>query len=163
MKKTIVKNSKITGVGLFAEEMIRAREKILFIEGAVIVVRDFLKLPKTVKATSDNWIGMSHYRYINTKKSPLRFINHSCDPNAAIVTPRTIIAIKDIGSDEEITMDYSLTEAGQDYSIKCKCGTKRCRGLILPINKLPVKLFKSYLPYISKNFQKTYWAMIRGN
>jgi SET domain-containing protein len=159
MKRTLVRKSSIIGVGLFADEDIRKNEKILSIHGDAKVVRDFSKLPTATKQASDNWIGMSRYRYIDTKNSPLRFINHSCHPNAAIITPRTLVALVKIEKGEEITMDYSLTEAGQDYTLKCLCGAKNCRGLVQPINKLPVRIFKSYLPYITKNFQRTYCAM----
>jgi hypothetical protein len=160
MKRISIGKSKINGVGLFADESIKKGEKISYIRGPIRVVRDFTKVPAALNKVSYNWIGIGRYSYIDTKNSPFRFINHSCDPNAIIVTPRTIIARKSIHQGEEITMDYSLTEAGQDWCIhNCTCKSARCRGLIEPINKLPKHVFRSYMPHITKNFQKVYQSM----
>jgi SET domain-containing protein len=157
MKRTKIFRSSINGVGLYAAEDIHKGEKIDYIKGDIRVVRDFSKVSKKLNEISYNWIGVGKYSWIDTKNSIFRFINHSCDPNAIIATPRTVIARKNIRSGEEITMDYSLTEAGQDWSIEdCSCGTKQCRGLILPINKLPNRIYTSYMPYITKKFQRIY-------
>ena len=68
-----------------------------------------------------------------------RFINHSCDPNSAIVVARGrvfIEAIRDIRPGEEISYDYSYEreeedDATADARYPCRCGAKTCRGTIL--------------------------------
>lgn len=163
MKKTYTDKSNIHGIGLFASEPIKPGDLIFTVSGALHLVKDFDLLPKSLKKASDDWVGISRYRYIDTKASPIRFINHSCEPNAALRTPRRLIAMKAIAAGEEITMDYSLTEAGQDYHRPCSCKTPSCRGIITPINLLPSSLVRKRLPFISKNFLRTYCAMNKIN
>jgi uncharacterized protein len=57
----------------------------------------------------------------------LNFVNHSCNPNSRIdLESLELIAIRDIGEDEEITLDYDLTEHGT-RKIICNCKESRCR------------------------------------
>ncbi|CAD5209826.1 unnamed protein product [Bursaphelenchus xylophilus] len=65
-----------------------------------------------------------------------RFVNHSCDPNAATekwtINRRTRIgffAIKDISAGEEIVFDYNFERFGKTAQ-KCYCGSSNCRGYI---------------------------------
>ncbi len=68
-----------------------------------------------------------------------RIINHSCDPNSAIVVSRGrvfIDALRDIEPGEEICYDYSYErEAGDDAVAEtrypCQCGAPCCRRTIL--------------------------------
>uniref|UniRef100_A0A1B6MHW5 SET domain-containing protein n=1 Tax=Graphocephala atropunctata TaxID=36148 RepID=A0A1B6MHW5_9HEMI len=70
-----------------------------------------------------------------------RYVNHSCQPNAAIVPVRidspipklAIFAISNIRPNEEITYDYSSGSAEIGTS-PCFCHTKNCRNF-LPFNK----------------------------
>lgn len=156
-----VAKSSIIGKGLFADEKIKRNEKIAYIEGPIRVVRDFSNFSKKDYFASFNWIGIGKYSWIDTINSPFRFINHSCDPNSAIIGTRTVIALKNINQDEEITMDYSLTEAGQDWSIVCSCGSKNCRGKIGPINTLPKKVYEKHISHITKRFQSFYRSMTK--
>jgi len=57
------------------------------------------------------------------------FINHSCDSNTWMIDAYTLVSNKDIKIDEEITADYSLWEANENYISKweCKCGSQDCR------------------------------------
>lgn len=161
MPKLYVAPSGINGMGLFASQAIQKGERIACVYGPIRVVRDFSHLAPQEYLESWDWIGVGRYSWIDTKNSLFRFINHSCQPNAAIVTTRTVRARIDISRGTEITMDYSLTEAGQDWSIECTCGTKTCRKLILPINMLPDEVYLSHLPYITKRFRKVYASLKR--
>jgi len=74
-----------------------------------------------------------------------RFINHSCDPNCEAVLSVDdkeiwICAVREIAQGEELTYDYgyvideeSVEEALRKYP--CYCGTKKCRGTILHLQK----------------------------
>lgn len=57
------------------------------------------------------------------------FINHSCDPNAWMKDVFTIVAKRNIKIGEEITADYALWEADENYISKweCKCDSPICR------------------------------------
>lgn len=71
-----------------------------------------------------------------------RFINHSCEPNARVdagITDdgqawATVIALKPIAIGEEVSYDYAFPA---DLAEPCRCGSPRCRGLIIDEEALP--------------------------
>ena len=153
MKKIKIFSSKIHGKGMFADEDIKKDERIQYIRGP--------KTKKVVRSERDSnkirhWIGAGKYTWINTRGTPFRYINHSCDPNAAISGVKTLIALKSIKSGEEITIDYSMTDADPYWSIVCRCGTIECRKEIRAIYTVPTSVFKKHMPYISRYFQRLY-------
>lgn len=60
------------------------------------------------------------------------YINHSCDPNIWLQDAATLVARRDIPAGEEITADYILWEADENYIAKwdCQCGSSLCRKKI---------------------------------
>jgi hypothetical protein len=56
---------------------------------------------------------------------PWRFLNHACDPNAAISVGR-LLALRAIDAGEEITFDYNTTEYEMAEPFVCLCGN--CDG-----------------------------------
>lgn len=76
--------------------------------------------------------------------APLRFVNHSCDPNCEIfywdeeeVTPEDRLwlqTIRPIEAGEELRIDYCWPA---DAAIPCRCGTADCRGWIVDPAELP--------------------------
>ena len=67
-----------------------------------------------------------------------RFINHSCNPNAEVKIVDGIgdarhvcfFATREIGSGEEVTVDYGIVEGPDTAEIMCKCGAQGCTGRI---------------------------------
>ena len=57
-------------------------------------------------------------------------MNHHCEANAACDVGSNFVAIMDIKKGEEIFLDYSLLISNPAYSMKCACGSKKCRKLI---------------------------------
>ncbi len=154
MKKLYVDKSNIIGKGLFTHKSFKKNDFISYIDGPIFVIRKYT--PNLSKETL-NWIGVGRFSWINTDASQYRFINHSCDPNAAQITNRKVIAIKDIPADTELTIDYSLTESEEDWKIEnCTCGTASCRKKIQAIMKLPKGVFNQKKRYIPKKFQSIY-------
>ncbi len=72
-----------------------------------------------------------------------RYINHSCEPNAEVWTGiaadgqvwATIVASKSIAIGDELTYDYAFPE---HLAEPCRCGSERCRGLIIDEDALPL-------------------------
>ncbi|PRP79190.1 hypothetical protein PROFUN_13070, partial [Planoprotostelium fungivorum] len=70
------------------------------------------------------------------KGNKARFVNHSCDPNAAtrIIDLGNgeerimIVAIRPIVAGEEILYDYQFPY--EDVKIPCHCGSVLCRGFL---------------------------------
>jgi SET domain len=60
---------------------------------------------------------------------PWRFMNHSCDPNCAIID-RMVVAIMPIHPGDELTFDYNSNEDEMAQPFECDCGAAQCAGWI---------------------------------
>jgi hypothetical protein len=58
------------------------------------------------------------------------YINHSCEPRAALANERTIVAISKIAADAEIFLDYATFVAKPEWQMECACGSTRCRKIV---------------------------------
>lgn len=61
---------------------------------------------------------------------PIRFGNHSCDPNLWMHDATSVSARRDIQAGEELTIDYALHTVTPSWSMTCTCGTSLCRGVV---------------------------------
>ena len=126
-----VKKSRIDGHGAFASEPIPPRLKIGEIRGESISVAE-----ARIRATRTERImivELSARKAIDFSKStdPMRFTNHSCQPNARLVIRNGRVefyARRAIGPGEEITVDYGETH--HDGKLACQCGAPGCRGAL---------------------------------
>ena len=57
------------------------------------------------------------------------FINHSCDPNVWMADAVTLVTRSSVQTGEELTVDYALFEAVEDFTAEweCACGSDVCR------------------------------------
>eukprot|EP00003_Mantamonas_plastica_P025039 TRINITY_DN4817_c0_g1_i2.p1 TRINITY_DN4817_c0_g1~~TRINITY_DN4817_c0_g1_i2.p1 ORF type:complete len:158 (+),score=36.53 TRINITY_DN4817_c0_g1_i2:299-772(+) len=97
-----------------------------------------------------------------TPDPPVKFLNHSCDPNLGVKTKSNGIpdffAIKEIKENEQLTFDYAMTEftlaerleSGEEAWIKCECGTQKCRGLLGSFADLPEETKQEYEGFIAE-------------
>lgn len=126
-----VRPSTIDGHGVFAAEAIPRRLKIGEIRGESISVHE-----ARIRATRSERImivELSERRAIDFSKSPdpMRFTNHSCRSNARLCIRQGRVefyALRDIGSGEEITVDYG--ESHHEGQLRCRCGAPGCRGAL---------------------------------
>ena len=126
-----VRESQIDGHGVFAAEGIPARAKIGEIRGEAISVEE-----ARIRATRHERImivELSARRAIDFTKSadPMRFTNHSCQPNAGLCTDNGRVefyALRVIAPGEELTVDYGETH--HDGKLPCRCGAAGCRGAL---------------------------------
>ena len=121
--------SAIDGRGAFAEEPIPARRKIGEIRGEPISVREARRRARALARIMI--VEVSEKRAIDASQSAdaLRFTNHSCAPNAVLRIRQgrvELYAMRDIGVDEEITVDYG--ESHHEGRLACRCGAPRCAG-----------------------------------
>lgn len=149
-----VRQSRIHGKGIFATTYFRKGQKIFTAEGPVI---KFAK-PHHWRL-GPHWINVGKNRWVVTAPwSPLRFTNHSCDPNAILTRGNAVIALQSIRRGEEITIDYSFTESQSTWHMTCKCGEADCRSVIRSIHFLPERLFQRYreyvLPFLQREFAR---------
>lgn len=114
-----VKQSPISGRGLFAKGLIKKGSTVLTWHPKVLSRKDADALPDEEK---------KHYLYPDGEnmlwmQPPERYINHSCEPNTRVVG-QSDVALRDIQPDEEITSDYLDLET-EDFV--CHCGSALCR------------------------------------
>jgi SET domain-containing protein len=117
--KIIIKQSKITGKGLFAARNIKKGEVVIAWHPKILSDEEFARLPTS----------QLHYVITDNKQkllmqAPERYVNHSCDPNTKPIN-RSDIALRDIDTGEEITSDY-LDE--NSVLFVCHCGAANCRS-----------------------------------
>jgi SET domain-containing protein len=141
------------GLGLFAKKNFKRGEIILEFIGKIVHRSeiDKVKNEKTKKLIDDYSIQIDKDIFLlgtgQDKKIYDDFINHSCDPNAYVFINGNkvlLIALKNIKKNEEITYDYSTTMYNDSWSIKCHCGSKKCRGYIKEFKYLPSKIKMKY-------------------
>lgn len=158
MKHIYVGTSAISGRGVCIVENIKKGETIAFIKGKMK-----FKVNEGPEDTFSNpdWVGITKNQWIDPEK-PYKFLNHSCNPSASIKGRVTLVALRDIKEGEEITIDYSITECDDLWEMKCACGEKNCRKVVHPIQRLPEKQFKKYLPYIPTYFRDLYFRTHRN-
>ena len=144
---------------MHAGEDIKKGELILFITGRL---KHLSAKTRSEAMSHPDWIGVTGSSWIDPE-SPCDFLNHSCDPNAGVLGKVSMYAIRDIKRNDEITVDYSTIEGNRLWEMKCKCNSKKCRGIIKSIHSLPRKTFDEYLPYIPKYFQKMYLRSHKPN
>ena len=126
-----VRTSRIDGRGAFAAEAMPARRKIGEIRGESLSVREARRRAKTMERIMI--VEVSHTRAIDASGStdPLRFTNHSCQPNAVLRIRQGRVefyAMRDIAPGEEITVNYGETH--HEGKLRCRCGAPGCVGAI---------------------------------
>ena len=151
-KKIYIGDSGIHGKGIFAKQNIKKGETIGIMRGKMV---NFSVKNKKDSLANPNWIGIDKNIWIDPI-TPYNYLNHSCNPNIGVRGKKTFVAMRNIKKDEEIHIDYSITEVDTMWHMRCNCKEKKCRGVIYSIQKLPEKVYNHYLPFISKKFQNLY-------
>jgi SET domain-containing protein len=126
-----VRASRIDGRGAFAAEAMPARRKIGEIRGESVSVREARRRAKTMERIMI--VEVSDTRAIDASLStdPLRFTNHSCQPNAVLRIRQGRVefyAMRDIAVGEEVTVNYGETH--HEGRLRCRCGASGCVGAI---------------------------------
>jgi hypothetical protein len=139
-------NSDIEGSGLFAIRPIPAGELIFQFDDSKPPVHLYELVNWQRKKRAEffnfaNQIGRDEWSF---RQGNIKFMNHSCDPNAWWNSYGTLTARSDIKQGDEVTYDYSTTDITLTYSMQCRCGSTSCRGVVT--NK----------DYLDRDFQETY-------
>jgi uncharacterized protein len=128
--KLRVAPSKIHRWGVYAEEFIPARRKIIEYTGEKISRRETKRRsqgPLNYIFTLDAYWSVDG----NTGGSGAQYVNHSCNPNVyAWIFKEHILymSVRDIHPGEELTIDYHFDKDVE--RVPCYCGAANCRGTI---------------------------------
>lgn len=90
-------------------------------------------------------IQIGYGAHVDTHEYGGRYVNHHCDGNLTVVWDtrgfHRFVAAKELAHGEEISYSYWRTELlwssdASESSVKCSCGSSRCRGRILSFREL---------------------------
>lgn len=118
-----VGNSKIEGKGVFATRSFDRGKAIGEFEGEIMPESETYGEKVYCFAIDEENVLVGH-------EHPLKYINHSCDPNCEAWQEgiRVFIhAIDKIATGEELTINYGFDP---DWEAPCRCGARRCQGII---------------------------------
>jgi uncharacterized protein len=132
-----VRRSPIHRWGVFAEEAIPARRKVIEYTGELV------SYSRLIEAHKKHWKSSLHtavYLLRLNKRwvingavggSGAELINHCCDPNLAhrrVKRRMIFFSCRKIKAGEELTLDYKFHPDAEQ--IPCCCGAVKCRGTI---------------------------------
>lgn len=150
-------HSKIHGTGVEAIEDIEKGEIVFVLGGIIVPSSEIKEYQKKVgdfgtKINDDFWIVPSSKEEIEVGGA----VNHSCDPNLGFNGEISVIAIKDIKTGEELTMDYALYHTAME-NMGCNCGSENCRKIIKStdwmIKELQEKYYEYFSPYLKEKIK----------
>lgn len=120
-----VRKSKIAGRGVFALRDFKPGE-IVFQWDLTNTLTDeqYAHLPAEQKRYVVRYRGEWIYML-----EPMRYINHSCDPNTVPMNGADVV-IREIKAGEEITSDYRPVMP-EGETMACHCGASTCAGTIV--------------------------------
>lgn len=121
-----VRGSAIEGLGLFAKRDIQADEPVMHLGGQII---DDAALDALTPPYSSLCIAQGAHILIDPAH-PVRYGNHSCDPNLWHQDATTVVARRAIAKGVELTIDYATHTISPSWYLRCRCGTADCRGSI---------------------------------
>lgn len=126
-----VRKSRIDGFGVFAAEDVPAQRKIGEIRGETISVSEARR--RAQGKARIMIVEISPKKAIDASGStdPMRFTNHSCQPNARLQIRDGRVefyALRDIAPGQEITVNYGETH--HEGTLACRCGQPSCIGFL---------------------------------
>jgi SET domain-containing protein len=155
-----IHTSPIGGNGMFVREPIKAGETVIVWGGVVLTKRD-LEVGNyrkgTLSAIAENlWLGDTP----DGEDLVADYTNHSCDPNLWMKDESTLEARRDIAAGEELTADYMMWEANEDYQAawQCNCGSPLCRkrisGTDWRLPELQARYKNHFSPFLNERITK---------
>lgn len=175
-----------TGRGLVAKKPIEAEKRIFGVEGTKIealeadesryqahMVNDRVATNYNLTRNPDHFLpnaicigkkqnddgSISNTWLEPNEDNPLRYINHSCEPNAVRRGKYNVFSARPIQTGEQVTIDYSTLEVNSEWKMECHCGSPKCRGEISSVHFLTpqqVQPLWTFLPDYMQSLYLTY-------
>jgi hypothetical protein len=120
------------GLGVFVRRDVPAGSRLLTFTGKPIDFAD--TIAKGEREGDALQIGVDLYLDL---EPPGCYVNHSCDPNAAIRDCTRLVALRDLRAGDEVRFDYSTTMSESHWTLDCRCGAPGCRGVVRDFRWLP--------------------------
>jgi uncharacterized protein len=126
------RNSKIHGIGVFANTSIAAGRVLARYDGKILTAEE---VKRELAASNRCLLELPDGRVIDgsASKELGRFFNYSCDPSANLEFREgvpLIVSSRPIARGEEITIDYGF-DPSEVTRFPCSCGKPSCVGYIV--------------------------------
>ncbi|MFH1354172.1 MAG: SET domain-containing protein-lysine N-methyltransferase [bacterium] len=149
----VKKDKSKAGWGLFAIEPIDKDELLIDFTNGRGKLIDLEEAERLYEQGNDRMIRVSDDMYFSDttpdELEDVDLVNHSCEPNCGMQGNYKIVAMRDIKSGEEITIDYAMLE-NADYELACLCGSEVCRGTVTGYDWKQKKLQGKYRGYFTE-------------
>jgi hypothetical protein len=140
------------GYAVFARVALKKNEVLAVWGGRVATLDQVLALPR---AEQGHTIQIFDELYLAPMdmEEPADYINHSCSPNAGVCGQISLVAMRDISVNEEITFDYAMADSSSFDEFDCFCGAATCRGRVTGSDWKRPELWARYDGYFSAYLQ----------
>jgi SET domain-containing protein len=162
--KTEVRESPIHGRGLFATAPI-AKGEVVLVKGGHIVTGEQMREITPNLGSVEIQIGDDLFiapATADEREASMLYTNHSCDANLGMRGEITFVALRDIRAGDELTHDWCVTD-DDDYSVKCTCGSSKCRGTVTGKDWQRPGLQKQYAGFFSAYLTEKIARMSQSN
>ena len=129
--KTCVKPSGIAGRGLYASAPI-TRGEIVSVKGGHLIDRATLERHRAAVNEADMQVTEDLFLaplQADEFEGVMMFLNHSCEPNVGVQGQIVFVALRDVATGEELTLDYGTIDHDAE-PMACRCGAAACRGMV---------------------------------
>lgn len=124
-----VARSPIQGLGLFAAASLPAGTVAVRIGGEVIDDARLAALDETAEPYSSICVAEGTHLLLDPAH-PVRYGNHSCDPNLWHTGATTLVLRRDVPAAAELTVDYATHTGMPGFTMPCSCGAAACRRVV---------------------------------
>jgi uncharacterized protein len=129
--KTVVRPSRIAGLGLFAAAPIAAGEIVCVKGGHLLTTAEFANHKG---AASEAELQIADDLFLSPVSEAefeglMMYLNHSCEPNVGVQGQIVFVAMRDVAAGEELTLDYATIDHDTE-PMTCRCGAAACRGVV---------------------------------
>ena len=101
------------------------------------VVADF-STSERVSAPGRHTVQLDERTHARLVPEALRYVNHSCAPNASFDVERlALVTLRAVAPGEELTFFYPSTEWSMAEPFECACGAPECLGRVSGAAALP--------------------------
>lgn len=153
------RNTLEYGMGVYAKQQI-PKGTILAVFGGHVLTRseeessDTEVYDNAIQIDNDFVIGAINKEELEDAS----YFNHSCDANAGINGQISLVSMREIATDEQVTFDYAMVldkpDGVKSYKIKCLCGSINCRGFISDQDWKDINIQNKYSGFFSYYLQK---------
>ena len=165
------RKSRISGMGMFAREPFKKGEAVCIVGGIVMTDSEFAAFQAT--HAMYNSVQIDENLHLVEDPEVTRTLegsmNHSCDSSAWMADEVMLVARRDIGSGEEVTVDYALfrTQSTWMLDTRCRCGSSYCRRIITGDDWMREDVQERYRnhfsPFINRRIERIQKGDIHGS